>query len=130
MPYRKLLHWFRQIDIWLLWPALALVIWGELAPSAGEALPYWDKALHFTAYFGLSLMATIAVKADRRALWGVVALIVLGGTLEIIQRLVGRDAELLDEVANTLGVVTGWALGWAGVTLLKARKLVEDEKPD
>jgi VanZ family protein len=86
----------------------------------------WDKALHFTAYFGLAAMTTIAVRADRRALWWAVGLIALGGALEIIQGMTGRDADIFDELTNTLGVLTGLAIGWAGVAFLKARKLVED----
>ncbi len=129
MSLRTLVHWIRRLDAWLLWPALALVVWGELRPPK-EGLEVWDKALHFIAYFGLALMATVAVRADRRARWWVLGLIALGGVLEIVQFYVGRDAELLDEVANTLGVLTGWAGGAIGVWLLKTRKLVEDRAPD
>ena len=39
--------------------------------------------------------------------------------------MIGRDCDIWDEVANTLGVVAGLAIGWAGVRFLKARKLVE-----
>ncbi len=49
--------------------------------------------------------------------WG---LIVLGGALEIIQGFVGRDTELMDEVANTLGSAAGFVLGWVLVRLLGA----------
>jgi VanZ family protein len=130
MSLKKLLHWFRQVDVWLLAPALAVVIWGELKPAGQFEIHVWDKALHFTAYFGLSLMATIAVRANRRAIWCVLALIALGGLLEIIQGMVGRDCDIWDEVANTLGAVVGLTVTWAGIRFLKARKLVEDPPPD
>jgi VanZ family protein len=130
MTLRKLLHWFRQVDVWLLAPALAVVVWGELKPAGELEIHVWDKALHFTAYFGLSLMATIAVRASRRAVWCALALIALGGALEIIQGMVGRDCDIWDEVANTLGVLAGLAIGWAGVRFLKARKLVEEPAQD
>jgi len=129
MNFRKLLHWLRQAIAWLFWPALAVVVWGELSHHA-PSVNIWDKYLHFTAYFGLALMATIAMRANRRALWWALALIVLGGVLEIIQGYTGRDADLFDEIANTLGVIAGVGLGWAGVAFLKARKLVEDEGAD
>jgi VanZ family protein len=129
MSLRSLLHRLRLIDSLLLVPALGVVIYGELAhnPLLGQLeVHIWDKALHFTAYFGLALMGAIAVRADRRLLWWGIALVVLGETLEIIQGMTGRDNDIFDELANTLGVLTGSGLGWAGVRLLKARKILED----
>ena len=128
MKIRQLLHWLRQFDSWLIPPAFALVIWGELTHSqiSAELFPHvWDKVLHFTAYFGLALMTTIAVRADRRALWWALGLILLGGVLEIVQGATGRDADIHDELANTLGVLAGSGLSWAGIALLKARGLVD-----
>jgi hypothetical protein len=37
----------------------------------------------------------------------------------------GRDADIFDELANTLGVLGGLGVGLLGVAFLKARKLVE-----
>lgn len=128
MTFRKILHQVRLIDSWLVAPALLFVIYGELSHSQGVDLLesyFWDKALHFTAYFGLCLMTTIAVRADRRALWWAAGLVALGGALEIIQGFTGRDADIFDELANTLGVISGLGIGWAGVAYLKARKLVD-----
>lgn len=113
-------------------PALLAVAFGELTHSNMIAVlefDIWDKALHFTAYFGLALMTTIAVRADRRALWWALGLVAMGGTLEILQGLTGRDADILDELANTLGVLTGLGIGWAGIALLKARGLIYGEPP-
>jgi VanZ family protein len=132
MPLRTLLHRLRQIDAWLVAPAIAFVILAELSHSSlVQELEFdiWDKALHFTAYFGLALMTTIAVRADRRALWWALGLTALGGALEIIQGLTGRDCDIYDELANTLGVVTGLAIGWTGIAILKARRIIEDEPP-
>ncbi|MEI9996074.1 MAG: VanZ family protein [Rhizomicrobium sp.] len=130
MSLREVLHLFRRLDAWLIWPALLLVIYGELAHApvlADVEVHVWDKALHFTAYFGLALMTTIAARAERRALWWALGLIALGGTLEIVQGMTGRDADIFDELANTLGVCGGAGLAWTGVLLLKARKLVDGE---
>ena len=107
-----------------------MVCWGELGHArliADLEFNIWDKALHFTAYFGLALMATVAVRADRRALWWALGLVALGGALEIVQGFTGRDCDIWDEVANSIGVAAGTVVAWAGVTLLKARRLVEDE---
>jgi hypothetical protein len=129
MTLRQVLHRFRRLDSWLIAPALLAVIYGELthADIVGVLeFHLWDKALHFTAYFVLCLMTTIAVRADRRALWWAVGLVLLGGALEIVQDMTGRDADIFDELANTLGVVTGLCIASAAIAFLKARKLVED----
>ena len=129
MSLRSLLHRLRQIDKWLLLPAIAVVVYGELAhnPELGVLeFHIWDKALHFTAYFGLALMGAIAVRADRRLLWWAIALVVMGETLEIVQGMTGRDNDIYDELANSLGVLTGSGLGWVAVKLLKMRKILED----
>jgi len=130
MTLRKLLHWFRQIDAWLVVPAILFVMWGELTHSHLAVIievHVWDKAVHFTAYFGLSLMTTIAVRARPvRAMWLAFALIAMGGALEIVQGMTGRDADIWDEVANTLGVLAGTGLAWAGIAFLRARRLVDD----
>jgi hypothetical protein len=124
-----LLHQIRRIDSWLIAPALLIVIFGELTHSlavAALASYFWDKALHFTAYFALSLMTTIAVRANRNALWWALGLVFLGGALEIIQGFTGRDADIFDELANTMGVLAGLGFGWLGVSFLRARNLVGD----
>jgi VanZ family protein len=131
---RRLLHLVRQIDAWLLVPAILFVIYGELSHDKLVGIltfGIWDKALHFTAYFGLCVMTTVAVRASKPAVfWWAVGLVAMGGALEIIQGMTGRDADVFDELANTLGVLTGLAIGWAGVAFLKARKLVEDAPPE
>jgi VanZ family protein len=127
MRLRNLLHQIRRIDSWLIAPALLIVIFGELTQlSAVGAIEsyFWDKMLHFSAYFGLSLMTTIAVRANRNALWWALGLVLLGGSLEIIQGFTGRDADIFDELANTLGVLAGLGFGWLGISFLKARNLV------
>ena len=130
MNVRKLLHWVRQIDAWLVLPAILFVIYGELSHDHLVAIltfGIWDKALHFTAYFGLCLMTTVAVRASKPAVfWWAVGLVAMGGALEIIQGMTGRDADIFDELANTIGVATGLGIGWGGVMFLKARKLVDD----
>lgn len=129
---KSILHRARQIDAWLIPPAILFVIYGELARGIVEVLPFniWDKLLHFTAYFGLCVMTTVAVRANQRALWWALGLVLMGGALEIVQGLTGRDADIFDEVANSLGVVCGLGTGWAGVAYLRARKLVDAGRPE
>jgi len=61
-----------------------------------------------------------ALRASRMMLWGLVGLVVLGGMLEVIQGMVGRDADIHDEIANALGVLVGGLLGW-GIVALHAK---------
>ncbi|MBS0470076.1 MAG: VanZ family protein [Proteobacteria bacterium] len=129
MTIRTLLHRFRRAVAYLVLPALAVVIWGELSTSrlVAELEPnVWDKALHFTAYFGLALMTTISVRGDRRAFLWALGLMIMGACLEVLQGMTGRDADVWDEVANTLGVLAGFALARGTIAVLKARGLIED----
>ncbi|HEY0302056.1 MAG TPA: VanZ family protein [Rhizomicrobium sp.] len=128
MNLRQLLHQVRRFDAWAVAPALLFIVFAELTHSRELAVVevnIWDKALHFTAYAGLALMTTIAVRADRRALWWALGLILLGGVLEIVQAKTGRDGDVFDEIANALGVLAGLGVGWAGIAFLKARKLLD-----
>ena len=118
MTFDQLTHVLRRVLAWLFWPALAVVVWGELTPSPPhEVQLIWDKALHFTSYFGLALLATLVTRASRKAIWAVLALVAFGGVLEFVQGLIGRDAEIMDEVANIIGAVSGGLLGWVLVII-------------
>jgi VanZ family protein len=111
--------WIPLLALYLLWPALALVAWGELKPKPSEIeREFWDKALHFTAYFGLAGMVCLALKADRRVLWATLGLVLMGGFFEIMQGFTGRDPSFFDELANTLGAFCGAGTGWLVFLLL------------
>ena len=125
-PSRSFLHAVRVADAILFWPAVALVIYGEL--SAGPERLFStlfgdinDKILHFEAYFVLGAMAGAAFRSRKPVLWGVVGLIVLGGMLEIIQAQVGRDMSLLDEAANAAGALSGAVIARLVVEPLRRR---------
>lgn len=125
-PTRRFLHRIRVLDAVLFWPALAVVTWGQLTPaSLPEGVQPGDKILHFIAYFGLAAMAAAAFKGRRPVAWAVLALIGLGGVLELVQGLIGRDASMLDEIANALGAATGGIVGRA-VTEPLRRRFAED----
>jgi len=101
-----------RLAVILFWPAVAVVMWGELTPSPPHFEVYvWDKLLHFTAYFGLAGLAALSLKSRRTLFYAVLALIAFGGALEIIQGMTGRDAEWGDEFANTLGAISGAVAG-------------------
>jgi VanZ family protein len=119
------LPWIRRAGAWLFWPALAVVVWGELTPHPPElAGPLmWDKLDHFIAYFGLSLLSTLAWGLRRSLVWLFLGLVALGGGMEILQALLERDAEWGDFLANDLGILTG--MGVAIAYLAVPRELVD-----
>jgi VanZ family protein len=125
------MKWTPWLAFYLFWPAIALVIWGELTSHPPDLTAHvWDKALHFTAYFGLSGLAWVALRGGRPGVYAVLALIALGGALEIIQGYVGRDADIHDEIANALGALAGASMGWIFLALLRTRPLVGGSTPD
>jgi VanZ family protein len=101
----------------LFLPAWAGVVGGELGPSSG-APHFWDKAVHFTAYFILSILAVTAVSSAKRVIGVILALIAMGAVLEVIQGAIGRDMSVMDELANGLGVLLGALLALAIRALL------------
>lgn len=130
MSREKFMKFSRLSAIWLFWPAVVVVVWGELSPSAGNLLHIWDKLEHFTAYFGLAGLATVALGTKRRALWAALALVVLGGMLEIIQGYTGRDMSIYDEFANMLGVTAGAIVARSCLVWLGPRSLAGAEVAD
>ena len=121
-----LVKYLRVLSLWLFWPGVALIAWGELTPSPphlGGPLS-WDKADHFIAYFGLASMATLVLGLRPRLAWAILGVILLSGALEILQAFTGRDAEVLDFVANSLGALTGALAGAVFLLLFRERALV------
>lgn len=77
-----------------------------MPPGGGPPLMLWDKAEHFTAFFGLMFLAMAAFPRTSLLKLGVI-LSVAGAAIEVIQAtpLVHRDADVLDWAADTLGVM-------------------------
>ena len=124
------LPWMRRTEKVMFWPALVVVLWGELTPHPPKlAGPWlWDKLDHFTAYFGLALLATLGWGLRRSLVWVFLGVVALGGCLEIIQSLVGRDGTWGDFFANDLGALLGLAA--AAAYLAMPRRLVEGAPRD
>ncbi len=105
---------------WILWTVCVVV--GELLPHDSvpmkliDLLPVSDKVVHFVAYAGIALCPALALGARDGALFGAAA-VAMGVALEYIQRMVGRDFEVGDMLANAAGVLTGLLLG----LILRAR---------
>ena len=123
---RPLLHRLRIADQILFYPALLLVIWGELGASVEPPGFDWlgdlrDKGMHFTAYFGLAAMAAAGLKRRQTVIYAAFGLVIMGGVLEILQGYMGRDMSAADELANTLGVVIGAAVARGIIERLRKR---------
>lgn len=103
----------------LFWAVAGLVVWGELGPG-DIGFSIWDKLQHFGAYALMAGLSTVALRAQRWWLWGLLYLVAMGGGLEILQGMVGRDMSFRDEIANTLGVIAGGSAGWAICAMLRA----------
>ena len=88
----------------------ALIAYGALTPPGGYNLTtgpasLFDKHQHVTAFALLVLPLTWV--RFRNAFWLVPLALVYGGAIEILQPLVGRSSNLLDLVANSVGVGLG-----------------------
>lgn len=107
----RLVHVLRILSRWLFWPGVILIVWGELTAAPPDLVPgfEWDKVAHFTAYFGLASMATMVLGPKPRPSI-ILDIILLSGLLELLQNLTGRDADILDLAANSMGAVCGFAV--------------------
>jgi len=122
--WNMLQKWLPRLAFYLFAPAVLLVCWGELSKtSAVVDTMFWDKGLHFIAYFGLSGLVCVALKADRRVLTSTLLLALFGAILEVLQGVVGRDPSVYDEIANVLGAIAGAGIGWLTIRLLLPKTL-------
>lgn len=104
----------RPLRLAVFLAACATVIWLSVAPTTAiPSVNLWDKLEHAGAYFGLALLG---VWATRVRSWKLAAgLFALGVGVEIAQATMGwgRQGDVLDAVANSVGI--GLGLGLARV---------------
>jgi VanZ family protein len=109
--YRTLLRVF-----WGVW--LAGVVWGSLVSgnemsSLENVVPFlqYDKLVHGGAYAGLALLSMLAFER-RRGIAVALSMILLGAVIELLQHFSpGRTPDVADAIANSVGVLSGIALG-------------------
>lgn len=107
--YRK-----QIIAAWIL--SMGVVIIFSLQPGSHEPTPFMhaDKVGHFLAYGWLGLLPWLAFAERKHRMCGSLAVIALGGAMEICQSFVPlRMASFGDMAANTLGACAGAALAHA-----------------
>lgn len=101
------------LGVWLL--VIAAVSAGELLPGSSAPLRWVsytrinDKVQHFSAYFLLGGIPAFGFER-RSGILAALSMIAFGVALEFLQRVVGRDFDVWDMVANSLGVLTGIAV--------------------
>jgi VanZ family protein len=95
---------------WLLLAAGAVCAFGMLGPFRGieRAFVPWDKAAHFIAFYGLTLLMFSGFPGRRR-LDLVLLATFAGAAVEVIQALTGRDGELGDLIADAAGAAAVYA---------------------
>lgn len=97
--------------LWLariaFWSALAFTLANAILPTPDtpEFFP-WDKAFHFTAFYGLTGLAAAAFPRRNLLVIGI-CLSALGALIEIVQgtSLIHRDEDFWDWVADTVAIV-------------------------
>lgn len=95
---------------------LGVIVTGLLPPRDLPHLRISDKLQHVTAYLALALWFG-GLLAPRRYLLLALALLALGGSIEIAQGLMGlgREADWYDFYADALGAALGLSLCMAGL---------------
>jgi VanZ family protein len=110
----RLVRLLQFLSLWLFWPGVLLITWGELTPHPPNlgGVFVWDKLEHFTAYFGLASMATMMLGLRPKLAWAILGIILFGGALEILQGYTGRDPDIMDFTANSIGAIGGLLAGF------------------
>jgi VanZ family protein len=110
--------WFGRVLLTAWGIAILLVVSGSLLPALllrklpAMAMTDNDKAAHFAAYLLLAMLPVFAADLPRVGIALALTMIPLGIAVEFFQRLIpGRSFEILDIIANSLGVLTGVFLG-------------------
>lgn len=116
---------FRRLWIVLSVVLIGVSLWYFLMPLAPDfaawlRIPFKDKVLHIFAFTALAgWFASLLTNKHWRQL--AACLVAYGVLIEVAQGLMGlgRQAEVLDAVADCVGVALGFALSvWFGVSLL------------
>ena len=94
------------------WAWAAAIVWLSLTPSLPTLdAGHGDKLGHFTAY---ALLMFWFAQLYARRLWYAIGFIAMGVALEFLQGQTGyRHYDLVDALANALGVAAGWGLARA-----------------
>jgi VanZ family protein len=81
-----------------------------LTPSYGEfSINYIDKIVHFGLFLILTINACYKYRTYEKKIEAVIWIIFFGLVTEVIQQFIpGRDMDIYDGLADTLGVIFGY----------------------
>ena len=83
------------------------------------AIAQYDKLLHFSMHAANAVVAALAFPAVRAYVIVLLLLFLLGPLIELLQHFTpGRDASILDQLANTAGLLTA---AWLSRRLLAGK---------
>jgi VanZ family protein len=104
------LRW-RALWVAMGWAIAAGIVWLSLTPSPPKLdFAMGDKVGHFVGYGTLMLWFCQLYGSRRARLAFALGFVAMGIALEFIQRATGyRSFELLDMLANAIGVLLGWS---------------------
>jgi|SRR6266853_3274358 len=111
---------------WATW--VTCIIIGSLLPDTSlpmqalDRLHLNDRLEHFVAYFAAVLIQTTTLRSWTRSTAVALSMIALGVVLELLQNFSpGRTPDIFDALSDTLGVLTGTALGLALRSIASAK---------
>lgn len=121
--------------LWLIRLAALVAAIGTLwlafePPGDGPGLMPWDKAGHALAFYVLTVLFTLALPRVSRISIALV-LVLAGGAIELVQDQVGRDMELMDWVADVVGIALALVPAWLeGLRRWMGAAATEDDSTD
>ena len=87
-------------------------------PVSGTGM-YSDKIAHLLAYMLMSVLAFLSVSTINKRIYLFILIICIGLTLEVLQNFIpGRQFAVLDILANFIGLLLGYVLGWIAYSLI------------
>ena len=102
----------RALGLALGWAMVATIIWLSVTPKPLDVgVAYGDKLGHFAAYGWLMFWFCLFYSRTSTRTAYAAGFIAMGVALEFVQRGLGyRSFEVMDMVADAIGVLLGWAL--------------------
>ena len=94
----------------LFYASIVIILILILTPSSGRfSINYLDKLVHFGLFLTLSINASYKYQSYERKMEVTLWIIFSGLITEVIQQYIpGRDMDIYDGIANTLGVISGY----------------------
>jgi VanZ family protein len=111
----------RAIALAVGWALVAAIIWASVTHNPPQIpVEHGDKFGHLLAYGGVMFWFAQLYRRTPTRLAYAAGFIAMGVALEFVQRALGyRSFEVLDMVADAIGVLAGWSIALAMPPLLK-----------